>query len=69
VTENRAARIARIRTDVRAGAYEPDADAVVEALLGWVAPPRAFERAAPSCGPLDGRPDGLHTAEDADPRR
>lgn len=67
--DDRAARIARIRAEVRAGTYAPDTDAVAEAVLGWVAPPAAFERPAPRDVILDGTQGGLHTAGDADPRR
>jgi hypothetical protein len=41
-----AARLARLRADIAAGTYAPEADAVAESLVGWIAHPDQFERAA-----------------------
>ena len=39
-------RIARLRADIAAGTYAPPAEAVAESLVGWIARPEQFERAA-----------------------
>ena len=40
-------RLARLRAEIAAGTYAPPADAVAEALVGWIARPEQFERSAP----------------------
>lgn len=40
-------RIARLTRAIADGSYTPAADAVAESLLGWIAPPEAFEVADP----------------------
>ena len=42
-------RLARLRADIAAGTYAPPADAVAEALVGWIARPEQFERGGPRC--------------------
>jgi hypothetical protein len=39
-------RLARLRAEIAAGSYAPPTDAVAEALVGWIARPEQFERAA-----------------------
>lgn len=36
-------RLAQLRRAIDAGSYAPDADAVGEALLAWMAPPGCFD--------------------------
>ena len=43
--DSTATRLARLRADIAAGTYAPPADAVAEALVGWIARPEQFERA------------------------
>ena len=43
-------RLARLRADIAAGTYAPDAEAVAESLVGWIARPEQFERPAPVAG-------------------
>lgn len=38
-------RLAHLRADIAAGTYTPDADAVAEAIVGWIARPEQFENA------------------------
>ena len=68
--ERNTARLARLRADIAAGTYAPPADAVAEALVGWIARPEQFDgRRRGDAGPLDDGGPALHTAGDADPRR
>jgi hypothetical protein len=63
--ESTAARLARLRADIAAGTYAPPADAVAESLVGWIAHPDQFERAARHADDHGhtARPDGSNRQE------
>jgi hypothetical protein len=72
-------RLARIRQQIEAGTYAPDADDVTEAVLAWVVPGDVFDRPrepdrfkSPEAtveGPLDRSARRSETARDVNPRR
>ena len=65
--ESETARLARLRADIAAGTYAPPAEAVAESLVGWLARPEQFERAAGGADD-DGEVGGTH-APDREGRR
>lgn len=67
-------RIARLRRAIADGSYAPAPDAVAESVIGWIAPPAAFDgprgagrfKSPDGCavGPLDPATGGADTPPD-----